>query len=117
VCSHIIVLAVTLKLVELFPQASMQIPIGQIRKRGRPRLCEVSDQVQDKISNQFFKNDFCHTYFNKKNYISCLNIKETSFISKKIYYLKFVIFFVEVGGYYSFRDQVIDDTANDGLCV
>jgi len=57
VCSHIIILAVTLKLVE-FPQASMQIPIGQIRKRGRPRLCEVSDQVQDKISNQFFKNDF-----------------------------------------------------------
>jgi hypothetical protein len=28
-------LAVTLKLVE-FPQASMQIPIGQNRKRGRP---------------------------------------------------------------------------------
>jgi hypothetical protein len=22
------------------------------------RLCEVSDQVQDKISNQMFKNDF-----------------------------------------------------------
>jgi hypothetical protein len=22
------------------------------------RLCEVSDQVQDKISNQIFKNDF-----------------------------------------------------------
>jgi len=50
VCSHIIILAVTLKLIE-FPQASMQIPIG-------PRLCEVSDQVKDKISNQFFKNDF-----------------------------------------------------------
>jgi hypothetical protein len=33
-CSHIIILAVTLKLVE-FPQASMQIPIGQNRKRGR----------------------------------------------------------------------------------
>jgi len=30
---HIIILAVTLKLVE-FPQASMQIPIGQNRKRG-----------------------------------------------------------------------------------
>jgi hypothetical protein len=28
-------LAVTLKIVE-FPQASMQIPIGQNRKRGRP---------------------------------------------------------------------------------
>jgi hypothetical protein len=35
VCSYIIILAVTLKLVE-FPQSSMQIPIGQIRKRGRP---------------------------------------------------------------------------------
>jgi len=35
VCSYIIILAVTLKLVE-FPQASKQIPIGQIRKRGRP---------------------------------------------------------------------------------
>jgi len=57
VCSHIIILAVTLKLSE-FPQTSLQIPIGQIRKRERPRLCEVSDQVQDKISNQFFKNDF-----------------------------------------------------------
>jgi len=34
-CSHIIILGVTLKLVE-FPQASMQIPIGQNRKRGRP---------------------------------------------------------------------------------
>jgi hypothetical protein len=34
-CSHIIIFAVTLKLVE-FPQASMQIPIGQNRKRGRP---------------------------------------------------------------------------------
>ena len=34
-CSHIIILAVTLKLVE-YPQASMQIPIGQNRKRGRP---------------------------------------------------------------------------------
>ena len=33
--SLIIILAVTLKLVE-FPQASMQIPIGQNRKRGRP---------------------------------------------------------------------------------
>jgi len=33
--NHIIILAVTLKLVE-FPQASMQIPIGQNRKRGRP---------------------------------------------------------------------------------
>jgi hypothetical protein len=32
--SHIIILALTLKLVE-FPQASMQIPIGQNRKRGR----------------------------------------------------------------------------------
>jgi len=32
VCSHNIILAVTLKLVE-FPQASMQIPIGQIRQR------------------------------------------------------------------------------------
>jgi len=32
--SHIIISAVTLKLVE-FPQASMQIPIGQNRKRGR----------------------------------------------------------------------------------
>jgi hypothetical protein len=54
-CSHIIILGVTLKLVE-FPQTSMQIPIDQIRKRGRPRLCEVSDQVLDKISNQLFKN-------------------------------------------------------------
>ena len=35
ICSHIIILAVTLKIVE-FPQASMQIPIGQNRKRGRP---------------------------------------------------------------------------------
>jgi hypothetical protein len=35
VCSNIIILAVTLKLVE-FPQASMQIPIGQNIKRGRP---------------------------------------------------------------------------------
>jgi hypothetical protein len=25
---------------------------------GIRRLCEVSDQVQDKISNQMFKNDF-----------------------------------------------------------
>ncbi len=33
--THIIIQAVTLKLVEL-PQASMQIPIGQNRKRGRP---------------------------------------------------------------------------------
>ena len=33
--SLIIILAVTLKLVE-FPQASMQISIGQNRKRGRP---------------------------------------------------------------------------------
>jgi hypothetical protein len=40
-CSHIIILVLTLKLVE-FLQASMQIPIDQIRKRGRPRLCEVS---------------------------------------------------------------------------
>ena len=32
--THIIIMAVTLKLVE-FPQASMQIPIGQNRKRGR----------------------------------------------------------------------------------
>jgi hypothetical protein len=54
--SHIIILALTLKLVE-FLQASMQIPIGQISKPARPRLCEASDQVQDKISNQLFKND------------------------------------------------------------
>ncbi len=34
-CSNIIILAVTLKLVE-FLQASIQIPIGQNIKRGRP---------------------------------------------------------------------------------
>jgi hypothetical protein len=34
-CNYIIILDVTLKLVE-FPQASIQIPIGQNRKRGRP---------------------------------------------------------------------------------
>ena len=49
-CSHIIILAVTLKLVE-FPQASMQIPIGQNRKRGRPN--KTKKALQNLIIHHF----------------------------------------------------------------
>jgi len=44
--SHIIILAVTFKLVE-FPQASMQIPIGQNRKRGRPNKTKKARQNEN----------------------------------------------------------------------
>ncbi len=39
-------MAVTLKLVE-FPQASMQIPNGQIRKRGRPNKTKKARQNEN----------------------------------------------------------------------
>ncbi len=50
ICSHIIILAVTLKPVE-FPQASMQIPIGQNRKRGRPNKTKKALVRQNEINS------------------------------------------------------------------
>ena len=49
--SLIIILAVTLKLVE-FPQASMQIPIGQNRKRGRPNKTKKALVRQNENNSQ-----------------------------------------------------------------
>ena len=49
--SLIIILAVTLKLVE-FPQASMQIPIGQNRKRGRPNKTKKARQNENNSLSQ-----------------------------------------------------------------
>jgi len=43
-------LAVTLKPVE-FPQASMQIPIGQNRKRGRPNKTKKALVRQNEINS------------------------------------------------------------------
>jgi hypothetical protein len=87
-CSHIIILAVTLKLVE-FPQASMQIPIGQNRKRGRPNKTKkalVRQNENNSLSPRSSQTDSSN---------SSLLVDRILNANKR------------------FRDQDIDDTAND----
>jgi len=92
-CSHIIILAVTLKLVE-FPQASMQIPIGQNRKRGRPNKTKkalVRQNENNSLSPRSSQTDS-----------STLKSDNSSLLVDRI-----------LNANKLFRDQDIDDTAND----
>ena len=89
ICSHIIILAVTLKIVE-FPQASMQIPIGQNRKRGRP------DKTKKVLVRQ-----------NENNSFSARSSQTDSDTSKSDNSLLLVDLIVNTNKH--FRDQDIDD--------
>ena len=92
-CSHIIILAVTLKLVE-FPQASMQIPIGQNRKRGRPNKTKkalVRQNENNSLSPRSSQTDS-----------STSESDNSSLLVDRI-----------LNANKRFRDQDIDDTAND----
>ena len=93
ICSHIIILAVTLKIVE-FPQASMQIPIGQNRKRGRP------DKTKKALVRQ-----------NENNSFSARSSQTDSDTSKSDNSSLLVDRIVNANK--RFRDQDIDDTTND----
>jgi len=87
---HIIILAVTLKLVE-FPQASMQIPIGQNRKRGRPNKTKkalVRQNENNSLSPHSSQTDS--------------DTSNSSLLVDRI-----------VNANKRFCDQDIDDTAND----
>jgi len=85
--------AVTLKLVE-FPQASMQIPNGQIRKRGRPNKTKKARQNENNsLSSHSSQTDS----YSSKSDISSLLVDRIVNANK------------------SFRDQDIDDTANDQI--
>jgi len=69
VCSRIIILAVTLKLVE-FPQAFMQIPVGQIRKRGRPNKTKkalVRQNENNSLSQRSSQTDSDTSKFNNSS--------------------------------------------------
>ena len=92
-CSHIIILAVTLKLVE-FPQASMQIPIGQNRKRGRP------NKTKKALVRQ-----------NENNSLSPRSSQTDSSTSESDNTSLFVDRILNANK--RFRDQDIEDTAND----
>jgi hypothetical protein len=90
-CSHIIILAVTLKLVE-FPQASMQIPIGQNRKRGRPNKTKKARQNENNsLSPRSSQTDS-----------GTLKYDNSSLLVDRI-----------LNANKRFRDQDIDDKAND----
>jgi len=85
--------AVTLKLVE-FPQASMQIPNGQIRKRGRPNKTKKARQNENNsLSSHSSQTDS----YSSKSDISSLLVDRIVNANK------------------SFRGQDIDDTANDQI--
>jgi len=91
--SHIIILAVILKLVE-FPQASMQIPIGQSRKRRRPNKTKkvlVRQNENNSLSPRSSQTDSGTS----KSDNSSLLLDRILNANKR------------------FRDQDIDDTAND----
>jgi hypothetical protein len=95
-CSHIIILAVTLKLVE-FPQASMQIPIGQNRKRGRPdktKKALVRQNENNSLSRRSSQTDSLKS--------GTLKSDNSSLLVDRI-----------LNANKRFRDQDIDDTAND----
>ena len=89
ICNHIIILGVTLKLVE-FPQASMQIPIGLNRKRGRP------DKAKKALVRQ-----------NQNNSFSARSSQTDSDTSKSDNSLLLVDLIVNTNKH--FRDQDIDD--------
>ena len=90
---HIIILAVTLKLVE-FPQASMQIPIGQNRKRGRPNKTKKA-LVRKNENNSLSPRSSQTDSSTSKSDNSSLLVDRILNANKR------------------FRDQDIDDTAND----
>jgi hypothetical protein len=90
---HIIILAVTLKLVE-FSQASMQIPIGQNRKRRRP------NKTKKELVRQ-----------NENNSLSPLSSQTDSSTSKSDNSSLLVDRILNANK--RFRYQDIDDTAND----
>ena len=91
ICSHIIILAVTLKIVE-FPQASMQIPIGQNRKRGRPEKTKKA-LVRQNENNSARSSETDSDTSTSDN--SSLLVDRILNSNKR------------------FRDQYIDDTTND----
>jgi hypothetical protein len=95
-CSHIIILAVTLKLVE-FLQASMQIPIGQNRKRGRPNKTKkalVRQNENNSLSRRSSQTDSLKS--------GTLKSDNSSLLVDRI-----------LNANKRYCDQDIDDTAND----
>jgi hypothetical protein len=84
-------LAVTLKIVE-FPHASMQIPIGQNRKRGRP----------DKTKKALVRQNENNSFSSLSSQTDTSKSDNSSLLENRIVYAN-----------KSFRDHDIDDTAND----
>jgi hypothetical protein len=91
ICSHTIILAVKLKLVE-FPQESMQIPIGQNRKRERP------DKTKKALVRQNENNSFS-ARSSQTSDSDTSDKSDNSLLADRI-----------VNANKRFRDQDIDDT-------